>query len=211
MPGSGWAFSVARRQRQEQREARAAPLLAVEFQRHPQRRHQALDDRKPQPQPLRHARAMLEAAELGEDQRMLVAVEADAGVDHVEPQPRAARRTPTSTCPPGRVYLMAFDTRFCTTRADQCSVADRRRAGFDEPQPHAASSRRERGELHLDLLEQVAHLERRVGGLHRTRIEPRDIEQRRHDLLDRRQRLPRSSCASSSSPVPPARSTSVAV
>ncbi len=71
---------------------------------------------QPEPQPLRHPGALFQPREFGEQELVLVAGKADAGVDDVETHPAAARRQPTSTRPPGRVYLMAFDTKFCTIR-----------------------------------------------------------------------------------------------
>ena len=173
--------------RQEQREARAAALVAVQLQRQPQRRHQALHDGKAQPQPLGHAGAAFEPGEFGEEQPVLVAVEADAGIDHVEPQPAAAAAEPHQHLAAGGGVFDGVGHQVLHDAAHQRPVGQDARIGAHDAQRNLARPRHG-AEFQLDLLEQVAPRHRRRHGLERAAVDAGNIEQRAHDFLDRGQR-----------------------
>ena len=96
------------------------------------------------------------------------------------------RRQPTSTRPDG-VYLMALDTKFCTSRRSR-----RRSERTTSEQgtklrssPLAAGHRRE---FEIDLAHQFVDAEAGIVRPHRAGVEPRHVEQGAEDLLDRLER-----------------------
>ncbi len=96
------------------------------------------------------------------------------------------RLQPTRTRPDG-VYLMALETRFCTTRRSSRRVrAHHQRAGhvfqFD------TLGGGERREFEFDLAHQFVDAEAAEFRAHGAGVEPRHVEQRAEDLLDRFER-----------------------
>ena len=78
--------------------------------------------------------------------------------------------------------------KFCSSRrSSERSDCDRQRAGHEgQLQPLGAGDRRE---LDFERAHQVGHLEARDRGRHRAGVEPRDVQQRAEDFLDRLQRV----------------------
>ena len=99
---------------------------------------------------------------------------------------RRARRQPTSTRPCG-VYLIAFETRFCSSRRNS-RRSERTARVLGTKVEREALLARERRELDLELAHQLVDAE--AGDLrpHRAGIEPRDVEQRAEDFLHRLER-----------------------
>ena len=124
--------------------------------------------------------------ELLEDRLLLGARDAEAGVVDVDAQPVARRRQPTSTRPLG-VYLIAFETRFCSSRRS------RRRSDLTASEQGMKTSCNPLScasgvELDLELAQQFVDPEADELGPHRAGVEARDVEQRAKDLLDRVER-----------------------
>ena len=96
------------------------------------------------------------------------------------------RRHPISTCPFG-VYLIALETRFCRSRrnsrrSDRTASEDRHE---HELQPLGARQRRK---LDFKLAHQFVDAEIHDLRLHAAAVEPRNVEQRAEDFLDRFER-----------------------
>ena len=76
----------------------------------------ALDDRQAEAEAARDPRALIEPVEFEEDVALLRLRNADAGVVDVDAQLARAGAGSRPARGPAGVYLMAFDTRFCSSR-----------------------------------------------------------------------------------------------
>ena len=113
VPGSAAALGLG--PRQFDREGRAAARHRLQADGMAQHLADALDDRQPETEAAHRARRLLQALELLEDDRALRLGDAGAGIADQDASRSPRRRTPSSTLPVA-VYLMALDTRFCSTR-----------------------------------------------------------------------------------------------
>ncbi len=147
----------------------------------------ALDDRQAEAEPARHLGALVEPLEFPEDHRGASMTGCRGRCRQTSTRsfpPR--RRQPTSTRPFG-VYLIALETRFCSSRrSSRRSERIASRAGH-ELQLEAFLAG-QRGELDLELAQQIVDAEAGELRPHRAGVEPRDVEQRAEDLFDRLER-----------------------
>jgi hypothetical protein len=108
--------------RQEHRKARSFSGHAVEFEAEPERSDEALHDGQAEPESAGDPRAGFEPRELGEDERVLRRKDADAGVDHVEPQRSAAPAHADEDVPTGRRILDGIGDKVLHDAADHDAV-----------------------------------------------------------------------------------------
>ena len=99
---------------------------------------------------------------------------------------RAARRQPTSTRPFG-VYLIALETRFCSSRRSSRRSERTAERGRHEHELQALLARQRR-EFDFELAQQLVDAEGDDLRLHGAGVEPRNVEQRAEDLLHRLER-----------------------
>ena len=147
----------------------------------------ALHDGKPEAQTARHLGALVEPVEFLEDHLLLRAPECRGRCRRrrcADWPPRS--RQPTSTRPLG-VYLIALETRFCSSRR-----SSRRSERTVSEQGTNCSVEAllagERRELDLELAQHVVDAEADRLRPHRAAVQPRHVEQRAEDFLDRFER-----------------------
>ena len=96
------------------------------------------------------------------------------------------RRQPTSTRPFG-VYLIALETRFCSSRRSS-RRSERTASEQGTNIEFEALLARQRREFDLELAQQLVDAEADEFRPHRAGVEPRNVEQRAENLLDRFER-----------------------
>ena len=99
---------------------------------------------------------------------------------------RRCRRQPTSTRPAG-VYLIALETRFCSSRRSS-RRSERTTSEHGTKVSVEPLGRGQRREFELDLAHQFVDAEARELRPHRAGVEPRHVEQRAEDFLNRLER-----------------------
>ena len=98
--------------------------------------------------------------------------------------PRAGSRPARGPC---GVYLMALETRFCSSRRSRRRSERTAQRARHERELESLLARQRR-EFDLELAQQLVDAEGRELRLQGAGVEPRDVEQRAQDLLDRLQR-----------------------
>ena len=155
--------------------------LVVEHARDP------LHDRQPEAEPARDLGALVEPVKLAEDRALLRLRDAEAGVVDVDAQAPRARRQPTSTRPCG-VYLIGVRDEVLQQPPQQPAVGPHRRASTArtsscKPFSRASGANSTSSWRSISSMRKLDDLR-----LHRAGIEPRDVEQRAEDFLDRFER-----------------------
>ena len=184
---AAWLSGDGRRERHLDREtaSRGRPSkstvdLVVEHAR------DALDDRQAEAQAARHLGALIEAVEFLEDRLLLRMRDAEPGIVDVDAQPPAPAPAADQHAAVGRV-LDGVGDQVLQQPAQQPAVGLHRERGGHEFELRALLLRQRR-EFDLELAQQLVDAEADDLGLHRAGIEPRDVEQRAEDLLDRVER-----------------------
>ena len=108
-------------------------MLGFQLDGMPEHAPQALHDRQTEAKPARHLGALVEPMELVEHRRALGLGNAEAGVPDFDPRRFAAAPAPISTRPRG-VYLIALETKFCSSRRSSRRSERTASARRDEPQ-----------------------------------------------------------------------------
>ncbi len=146
----------------------------------------ALHDREAEPEPARHLGALVEAMEFLEDRLLLGARDAEPGVVDVDAQPPPPAPAADQHAALGRVLDRVRDQVLQQPPQQPAVGSHRERAGHEvELQPLLLRQRRE---FDLELAQQLVDAEADDLGLHRAGVEPRDVEQRAEDFLDRVER-----------------------
>ena len=174
------------RQRHRDGEARAAANPGIHVDVVLQHPRDPLDDRQAETEAARDACALIEPVKFGEDGFVLALRDTDAGIEHVDAQMIAAQAAADQHATLRRVFdrigneVLQQAAQHAAIRADH--ALGRHEHQF---QPLAAGDRRE---FHLDLPQQLVDAETRGLRPQHAGIEPRDVEQRAEDFLDRFQR-----------------------
>ena len=146
----------------------------------------ALDDRQPEAEPARHLGGLVEALELLEDELLLRGRNAEAGVPDLQRDAGAAPPRAHQHAPARRVFDRIRDQVLQDAAQEPAVRAHgegrRHDAQLDSLVP------RHRLELAPHLPEQLVEGDARPLRLHGAGVEPRDVEQRGQDLLDRIER-----------------------
>ena len=138
--------SASRKSRAAKAEHRAASRARAHSERRREKIGDPAHDREAKAEPLGLARAFGQALELLEDRALLGLCDADAAIPDLDDDALAASAR-TDEHAAGRVYLIAFDNRFCSRRRSSSRSVRDDRARCDDAQlqalcpPHAARIR----------------------------------------------------------------------
>ena len=170
------------RLRQLDRERRAVAGHRLQVDAVAEHLADALDDRQAEAEAPHRARRLLEPLELLEDELALRAGDAGTGVADQDASRSPRRRTPSSTLPVA-VYLMALDTRFCSTRrSSRRSERTHSRVGTmrsSSPFSRASGANSTSSRSNTSLQGKDGDV-----GLQPAGVEPRNLDQHVEDLLD---------------------------
>ena len=173
--------------RHRHRKHRAAAGVGVDRDAVVEHARQPFDDRQAKAEAARDPRALFEAVELLEDLAALGHGNADAGVVDADLQRLPVAAAADQHAPARGIFDGVGDEILQQPPQQRAVGLHRQRAGHEgQLQPLGAGDRRE---LDLERAHQVGHLEARDRGRHRAGIEPRDVQQRAENLLDRLQRV----------------------
>jgi hypothetical protein len=146
----------------------------------------ALDDRQAEPKAGGNPRALVEAMEFDEDVALLGLGNAHACVHHVDPQFTVVPAASDQNASLRRV-LDRVGHKILQHASQKPPVRAYRERGGHEPKLESLAFR-DRGKLDLDLAQHIGNAERAELRPHRAGIEPRNIEQRTENFLDRFER-----------------------
>ena len=175
-----------RRQRHLDREMRAAIDGGVDLDLVVEHARNPLHDRQPEPEPARHLGALIEPVKFLEDRLPLGDGNAEPGVVDVDAQMAVVPAAADQHAALRRV-LDRVRHQVLQEPAQQPAVRLHRQRAVHEIEPQALAVRQRR-ELDLELPQDLVDPQADEFRLHGAGVEPRDVEQRADDLLDRVER-----------------------